>query len=260
MFNCPNCDYQNKSLNSLRIHASKRHQISSESLYLSVVLNGIRPNCECGCGSHTKFNSLSAGYSKFVLGHASRVHNNWGHNPTAQAKSIKKRREEGLWSKREPWNKGKSKETDSEFAVVCNKAYNSKKEKNRKSNQMKSQWESGNLLPLTGSSHSQWQGGTSRLSAMARSHIYSTWTFPQLKADDFTCQHCGAKKDLAVHHDGVRFAQVMEAVAVELGDPGEDFELKSKFAARVAEYHEEHSVSGITLCTSCHRAVHATEI
>lgn len=258
MFNCPNCDYQNKSLNSLRIHASKRHQTSSESLYLSVVLNGIRPTCECGCGSHTKFNSLSAGYSKFVLGHASRVHNNWGHNPTAQAKSIKKRREDGLWSKSEPWNKGKTKNNNVRLKKMGQTM--SEKHGERYSKTMKENRLSGIVPSLTGSSHPQWQGGTSRLSAMARSHIYSTWTFPQLKADDFTCQHCGTKKDLAVHHDGVRFAQVMEAVAVELGDPGEDFELKSKFAARVAEYHEEYNVSGITLCACCHRAVHATEI
>jgi hypothetical protein len=94
MFNCPNCDYSNDSLNSLRIHASKSHKISSEELYLNVY-DKTKPLCLCGCGNNTKFKNLFEGYNDYVLGHASRIKNNWGHNEKAQEKSQEKRRE--MW-------------------------------------------------------------------------------------------------------------------------------------------------------------------
>jgi hypothetical protein len=89
MFKCPKCDFQIENINSLRIHASKKHDLSSEDLYIQVVLNGDKPVCECGCGSETKFNGLVNGYSKFVWGHASRVNNNWGITKKLLKKALK---------------------------------------------------------------------------------------------------------------------------------------------------------------------------
>jgi|694.fasta_scaffold46071_5 hypothetical protein len=120
MLKCPQCDFQIESINSLRIHASKKHDISSEDLYIQVVLKGIKPTCECGCGSDTKFNGLVNGYSKFVWGHASKVNNNWGHNKEAFKKSLTTRRK--MWENGEiqGWCKGLTKD-DPRIASIIEK-------------------------------------------------------------------------------------------------------------------------------------------
>jgi len=120
MLKCPDCDFQIENINSLRIHASKKHDISSEDLYIQVVLKGIKPTCECGCGSYTKFNGLVNGYSKFVWGHASKVNNNWGRNKDAFEKSIATRRR--MWENGEiqGWCKGLTKD-DPRIASIIKK-------------------------------------------------------------------------------------------------------------------------------------------
>lgn len=120
MLKCPQCDFQIENINSLRIHASKKHDISSEDLYIQVVLKGIKPTCECGCGSNTKFNGLVNGYSKFVWGHASKVNNNWGHNKKAFKKSLTTRRK--MWENGEiqGWCKGLTKD-DPRIASIIEK-------------------------------------------------------------------------------------------------------------------------------------------
>jgi hypothetical protein len=195
------------------------------------------------------------GYSTYILGHSSKVNNNWGHNKTAQDKSLKKRRDEGLWS-RDPWNRGKTKENDPEFALICEKAYNSEKEKIRKSNKMKNQWANEQLQPLTGSSHPQWRGGTSALQPMVRSHLYNRWTFHKLKENGFRCSSCGATDDLEVHHNGERFATILHKAIEYLGEPGDSFEKKSLISEWVTNYHIDNNVSGIVLCVDCHNAAH----
>lgn len=42
--------------------------------------------CKCGCGEIVN--------KTWARGHASRVHNNWGHNPKAVKKSTNTRREQ----------------------------------------------------------------------------------------------------------------------------------------------------------------------
>jgi hypothetical protein len=118
MFKCPDCEFEIKNINSLRIHASKKHNASSEDLYIKVILQGNKPTCACGCGSETKFNGLVTGYSKFVWGHASKVNNNWGHNKEAFEKSLVTRRK--MWENGEiqGWCKGLTKEDPRIAAIV----------------------------------------------------------------------------------------------------------------------------------------------
>lgn len=120
MFKCPECQFCIESLNSLRIHASKKHNINSEDLYLKVISGGIKPTCECGCGSHTKFNGLFNGYSKFAWGHASKVNNNWGHNKEAFERSLETRKK--MWENGEiqGWCKGLTKD-DPRIAAIIKK-------------------------------------------------------------------------------------------------------------------------------------------
>lgn len=84
---CKNCQIEFESIDSLRRHNSRVHKISSKEFYIEYVLSGITPTCKCGCGEGVKFLDSGRGFSEFKWGHASRIHNNWGHNPEAVKKS-----------------------------------------------------------------------------------------------------------------------------------------------------------------------------
>lgn len=118
MLKCPSCDYEVDSINSLRIHAAKKHGIGSEDLYVQVILRGIKPECKCGCGTATKFHGLSRGYSEYAWGHSAKVNNNWGNNEAAREKSLKTRK--GMWERGEikGWCSGLTKEDPRIAAIV----------------------------------------------------------------------------------------------------------------------------------------------
>jgi len=103
---CIDCNRDFKSLDSLRRHRSQVHNISSEQTYIDYKLNGVRPTCECGCGENTSFLSFGKGFVDYVLGHASRVHNNWGHNPKAIKKSHETQKKMYESGELTVWNKG----------------------------------------------------------------------------------------------------------------------------------------------------------
>lgn len=256
-FKCPSCnDFETTNLNSLRIHCQKKHALSTRTLYTLLFLpDGKEPTCGCGCGEPTKFIRLQDGFSKYVLGHAARVNNNWGHNKIAQENSLKKRRDEGLWSKN-PWNRGKTKENDEEFSKIVDRAYNTPIEKIRRSDAMKNQWTNKTLLPLKGSSHPHWKGGTSALQPLVRSHLHRIWVYPKLREGGFKCSKCESTKDLEVHHDGERFASILHKAILALGEPEDDFEKKSLIAEWVTNYHVEKNVTGVVLCEGCHGKEH----
>lgn len=118
MFRCPECDFSIDSFNSLRIHASKKHNLSSENLYIQVVLNGNVPTCKCGCGHKTKFHGPLKGFSEYLLGHSAKINNNWGHNKDAFEKSLTTRRK--MWESGEiqGWCKGLTKDDPRIAAIV----------------------------------------------------------------------------------------------------------------------------------------------
>lgn len=118
MLKCPICDFQVEAINSLRIHASKKHNMGSEDLYDHVVLGGTKPTCKCGCGESVKFHGLGKGYSEYIWGHGARVNNNWGNNIAAREKSIETRRE--MWKNGEikGWCTGLTKEDPRVAAII----------------------------------------------------------------------------------------------------------------------------------------------
>jgi hypothetical protein len=120
MFKCPKCEFSVKNINSLRIHASKRHDLGSQELYTEIFLGGNKPTCKCGCGTFTKFHGLSKGYSEYAWGHSAKVNNNWGNNEAAKEKSLAARRE--MWKNGEitVWCKGLTKE-DPRVSVIITK-------------------------------------------------------------------------------------------------------------------------------------------
>lgn len=109
---CKECNQEFKTLDSLRRHRSQKHKINAEQTYIDYVLNGIKPKCKCGCGSDVKYLGIDVGYTEYVRGHSSRIHNNWGHNPKAVKKSHETQKKMYENGDLIIWNKGLTMEDD----------------------------------------------------------------------------------------------------------------------------------------------------
>lgn len=104
---CRICNQDFSSLDGLRRHGSQKHNISSKQTYIDYVLDGIPPICKCGkCDEEPKFMGIHVGFRDYKLGHASRVNNNWGHNPDALKKSHDIQKEMYKTGELKIWNKG----------------------------------------------------------------------------------------------------------------------------------------------------------
>lgn len=198
--------------------------------------------CKCGCGDIVK--------NEWSKGHYSRVHNNWGHNKTAIENSANTRREQFKNGERKVWNDGLTAETDKRVKENCKNLVTwnkSEQASDVKSFNMKSQWESGNLKVLYGKESSQWQGGTSPLSARvyASNKLYKEWKYPILKKAGFKCNECGSSKELHVHHDKEMMNEILKK-----------FTGKSNPVKKVVDYHVRNKVSGVVLCYTHHKEQH----
>ena len=103
---CKECEREFESLDSLRRHRVQKHGVSAEQTYIDYVLDGIRPTCKCGCGESIGFLSIVKGFVDYVLGHAAKVKNNWGHNPEAIRKSLETQKKMYDDGEMVIWNKG----------------------------------------------------------------------------------------------------------------------------------------------------------
>lgn len=106
MVTCKLCGNEYESLDSLRRHNSQKHGLNTKDTYNEYVLGNVIPLCKCGCGEVPNFLSIEKGYVEYMRGHAARVKNNWGHNPSALKKSHetqKKMHDEGTLK---VWNDG----------------------------------------------------------------------------------------------------------------------------------------------------------
>ena len=111
-YKCEICDKDFDSLWGLSSHNVKKHDIKPQETFIKHNLEGISPKCNCGCGETPSFLGIKKGFRDFIHGHASRINNNWGHNPDAQKKSKDTQRR--LYGSGELviWNKGLTKEDD----------------------------------------------------------------------------------------------------------------------------------------------------
>jgi len=112
LYSCQKCEKEFDSLWGLSSHSVQKHKIKPEETFIKYNLDGIVPMCKCGCGEVPKFLGIKKGFREYILGHASRVNNNWGHNVEAQIKSKETQRK--LYGSGELviWNKGLTKEDD----------------------------------------------------------------------------------------------------------------------------------------------------
>ena len=197
--------------------------------------------CKCGCGDTVK--------NEWSKGHYSRVHNNYGHNLKAIENSANTRREQYKNGERKVWNDGLTAETDERVAnngKQVSKAFIQDR-KDRYSKIMKKNRLDGTVPTLYGRDSSRWQGGTSPLSARvyASNRLYSDWKFPILKKAEFKCEECGDNKNLHVHHDKERMADILKSF-VKDENPVE----------KVVDYHIYSKVSGVVLCKIHHIEQH----
>ena len=112
-FHCPYCERYFETYNGLCKHVfsdkSPHGKITQEKLLTDYKYNGNRPTCECGCGEYTDISYVGeAHFCKYVLGHNSKMVNNWGHNEKAILNSSETRRKQYKSGEREQWNKGKT--------------------------------------------------------------------------------------------------------------------------------------------------------
>jgi very-short-patch-repair endonuclease len=105
-FKCTECSKEYDSLKSLSNHRFQKHGIKPIDTYNDYVLNGSNYTCACGCGEETKFLGVVKGYREYIRGHASRVNNNWGHNPEAIRKSHETQKKMHASGEITIWNKG----------------------------------------------------------------------------------------------------------------------------------------------------------
>ncbi len=108
-FICKICGKEFDKYISICKHNSRKHKIGPEETYIEYLLNGVAPVCECGCGEKTHYSYELKGFCKFILGHAARVHNNWGNNPNfkeLKQKSADTQRKLYQEGKLTIWNKG----------------------------------------------------------------------------------------------------------------------------------------------------------
>lgn len=235
--------------NRLNRHLTKEHQITKEQYELQF---NLKTYCLCGCGKETK-NGI-----KWSWGHHQRI-NNISKREDIRAIRREKMQEwhaSGTWT---PWNKGLTVEDErvKENVKTLTLAINTLEAIQKSSIKMKKQWAEGSIVPITGSNHYNWKGGTSSLVQFLRADwsLYQFWKFPILKRDEFKCKTCKSTKNLTIHHDIEKLCDIMRKFIPE--DKHElSYEEKKEIIYKIVQYHVEEKVSGVTLCKLCHKELH----
>ncbi len=260
---CPWCDFSGTRL-ALRTHTLSHGKNAQETYDAIFLKDQPRPTCACGCEEELRFCGIEKGYPGIVnQGHNARTDNNFkGSNPEERNKNVsegrKKSFQEGNFF---VWNDGETKESDFRIAAYGEKGsqtiLSNPEELERRSKLLSENRLNGTVQTLYGPEHSQWNGGYSKLAALAHSYLYKSWKLPKLEAAGFKCSRCPSCGSLHVHHDDERFCDILREASAELNYQGEeDFEIKSAVARRIEQIHLERNISGLVLCAKCHDAEH----
>ncbi len=259
---CAICNLQFTTKCKLNLHIKVNHDLTIEQYFIQTMYNNTLEYCSCKCGKPTRFNIKTKKFSKFILGHSSRIKNNWGHNVFALKKSHETMR---ILRKKEiykPWCKGLTKQTDARImaaSIKCSKTILSNlKELNKRSLRMRKLRLSGVIKTLFGEKSSQWRGGTSSINAKINSNnkLYKYWKYPKLKEANFTCTNCFSTKNLCVHHDKEKMSDIIFNVKNKLKTNNQVDDII--VINEVINYHLTNNVSGVVLCFDCHKLQHKT--
>ena len=87
----------------------------------------------------------------------------------------------------------------------------------------------------------------------AGTDIYLNWKFPKIVEKGFTCQHCGAKKNIHVEYEISDLRSIVENVNLRLNPYNrDDYSVKHKVQkAVVEELNELNSIDYLVLCENC---------
>lgn len=83
--------------------------------------------------------------------------------------------------------------------------------------------------------------------------IYLNWKFPKIVEKDFTCQHCGEKRNIHVEYDISDLRCIVENVNSRLNPTNRDsYDIKHKVQkAVVKELSELNNIDYLVLCENC---------
>lgn len=103
----------------------------------------------------------------------------------------------------------------------------------------------------TGAQHHNWKGGITALHLRLREAFYVQLTPIVLKRDNYTCQLCGSKKKLNVHHI-VHFKTILEAIIAENPElsPIDNINELYEIAVKDKRFLDINNL--ITYCQYCH--------
>lgn len=105
-----------------------------------------------------------------------------------------------------------------------------------------------------GSEHHLWKGNRD-FNNSCRSVLYNSWTKKVLHRDGYSCQRCGERKDLQVHHlsplrEMIGFVKDKYNIETFLDIPSEEWQ---SYIDEVVSLH--NLKDGITVCKECHRLI-----
>jgi len=109
---CKECNREFDSFDSVRRHSIQKHGVNSEQTYIDYMLNGIEPQCKCGCGIRPTYLGVFAGFRDYKWGHGARISNNLLHTPETHQKGVETRKKMFENGELSIWNKGLTMEDD----------------------------------------------------------------------------------------------------------------------------------------------------
>ena len=229
MEQCLVCNRQFKNKIALSKHINMSHDINGEQYTLQYIYKGINPTCRCGCGGFVTYINKEYRFCNYLHNH----HNYDGKSTLGMKVHTKD-------------SINRAKETRRKTCL----------EKYGVDSIMKVK-EFSDKIKRSGPFHSQWKGGTSKLTNRVRgSHqLYIKWIYPILIRDGFKCVVCGNNGNLNVHHDKERMCEILHRFIPE--DRHElNFEEEGAIIDLIIQYHVDNQVSGVTLCEECHKERH----
>lgn len=100
-----------------------------------------------------------------------------------------------------------------------------------------------------------WKGGKQSLTRRVKKIIHTrfNWYAKVYKRDNWTCQHCGSKKNLDAHHINPISILIPYLIKDKVFD---SVEIQIEWLANQPKIADVELRNGVTLCRTCHKRVH----